>query len=211
MSFSDHPPESSRKRKNRRNGDHRNGALSTRERLEASALRIVTLRSHTRAELRKKLRAKKYPGEDIDTLLDRFERNGYIDDGAAARSWVRRRLQARPMGRRAMAAELRGIGVSTEIAEAALAEGYGEGGEAESALRAAEKRLRVLDGKDKLRDRLLRFLMGRGFPAGVCIRAVEDALASACGTGLEAGGTGGETGRETDDFLNTSADFEPFS
>ncbi len=173
------------KRKNRRNGGHRNDALSSFERMKVSALRIITLRSHTRAELRKKLQAKRYPREDIDTLLDRFERIGYIDDDAAARSWVRRRLQARPMGRRAMAAELRGIGVSTEIAEAALAEGYGEAGEAESALRAAEKRLRALDGKDKLRDRLLRFLMGRGFPSGVCLRAVEDALTGAAGAGHE--------------------------
>ncbi|MBT3353194.1 MAG: regulatory protein RecX [Nitrospinaceae bacterium] len=150
------------------------GLASVRERMEASALRILALRSHTRYELGRKLRGRKFPGAEIEALLHRYEEIGYLNDEAAARSWVRRRLRARPMGRRSMARELSGIGVSQEIAELALAEGYGEEGELESARRAAQKRLKAFRGKDKLRERLLRFLQGRGFPAGVSIEVVDE-------------------------------------
>jgi len=147
---------------------------SVQERMEASALRILALRSHTRAELGRKLKGRKFPGTEIEALLLRYEEIGYLDDEAAARSWVQRRLRARPMGLRSMARELSGIGVSPEIAELALAEGYGEGGELVSARRAAHKRLKALRGKDKLRERLLRFLQGRGFPVVICIEAADE-------------------------------------
>ena len=149
--------------------------------METSALRILALRSHTRFELRRKLLGRKFPRGAVEALLDRYAEIGYLDDEAAARSWVRRRLNARPMGRRAMARELGGIGVSAEIAERALAEGYREGGEIECARRAARKRLKALRGKDKLRERLLRFLKGRGFPAGVCIQAADEAAGAPYG------------------------------
>lgn len=147
---------------------------AVRERMEASALRILALRSHTRAELGRKLRGRKFPAAEIEALLHRYEEIGYLDDEAAARSWVRRRLRARPMGLRSMARELSGIGVSPEIAERALAEGYSEEGELESARRAARKRLKAFRGKDKLRERLLRFMQGRGFPAVICIEVVDE-------------------------------------
>lgn len=150
------------------------GPASVRERMEASALRILALRSHTRAELGRKLKGRKFPGAEIEALLHSYEEIGYLDDEAAARNWVRRRLRARPMGRRSMARELSGIGVSLEIAERAMAEGYGEEGELESARRAARKRLKAFRGKDKLRERLLRFLQGRGFPAMLCIEAADE-------------------------------------
>ncbi len=85
-------------------------------------MRILALRSHTRAELGRKLKGRKFPGAEIEALLLRYEEIGYLDDEAAARNWVRRRLRDRPMGRRSMARELSGIGVSPEIAELALAE-----------------------------------------------------------------------------------------
>ncbi len=75
-----------------------------------------------------------------------------------------------------MEQELKGIGASPEIIEEAIAEAYGEGGEIEYARRAGEKRLKGLGGKDKLRERLLRFLMGRGFRPGVCFQVADEVL-----------------------------------
>ena len=75
-----------------------------------------------------------------------------------------------------MVQELRGIGASDEIIEETIAEAYGEEGEIEHARRAAGKRLKGLEGKDKLRERLLRFLMGRGFAPGVCFQVTDEIL-----------------------------------
>ena len=152
------------------------GSASDEEKMEASAVRILALRSHTRSELRKKLRGRKFPHDEIEALLERFTRSGYLDDTAAARNWARRRLRARSMGTRSMVQELRGIGASDEIIEETIAEAYGEEGEIEHARRAAGKRLKGLEGKDKLRERLLRFLMGRGFAPGVCFQVADEIL-----------------------------------
>ncbi|MFP6868604.1 MAG: regulatory protein RecX [Nitrospinota bacterium] len=159
--------------------------------MERSALRILALRSNTRAELRRKLRGRGFPPGGIEALLERFEKIGYLDDEATARNWVRRRLKVRPMGRRSMEGELRRIGASNPIIEGAIGDAYGEGGELDCALRAARKRLKTLGGKDKLRERLLRFLNGRGFPASVCIQAAKDAASVPGFSGEgESGGSG---------------------
>lgn len=80
------------------------------------------------------------------------------------------------MGRRSMAEELRGLGIHDSIIESVIREAYGGGAELEHARRAAGKKLKGLEGKDMLRERLLRFLQGRGFSAQICIQAADEVL-----------------------------------
>lgn len=87
---------------------------------------------------------------------------------------MRRRIRTRPIGRRLMEREIKGLGVSAEIVKEALSEVYEGEAELEHARRAAEKRLKALEGKDKLKERMLRFLKGRGFPAQICLQAAAD-------------------------------------
>ena len=94
-----------------------------------------------------------------------------------------------------MEQELRGIGASSEIIEEVIGETYGEGGELDYARRAAGKRLKGLGGKDKLRERLLRFLMGRGFRPGVCFQVADEVLGARERQG-PAAGRGPDTGQE---------------
>ncbi len=149
---------------------------SISERMEASALRILAIRSHPRAELHRKLRQRSFPNDRIEALLDRLESMGYLNDAEAARSWVNRRVRTRPMGRRSMAQELKRLGLSDSIIEDTISQAYEGEAELEHARRAAEKKLKSLGGKDKLRDRLLRFLQGRGFSAQICFQAADDVL-----------------------------------
>ncbi|MFC1492212.1 regulatory protein RecX [Nitrospinota bacterium] len=149
------------------------------EKIETSALRILALRSHTQAELRRKLHQRGFPHHEVEAVLGRLKQIGYLDDESAARSWVRRRLRSRPMGLRLMEQEFQRLGVSPSILKSAISEAYEEGAELEYARRAAWKRLKGLEGKDKLRERLLRFLRGRGFPAAICFQAADEALGGA--------------------------------
>ncbi|MEK6709717.1 MAG: regulatory protein RecX [Nitrospinota bacterium] len=153
--------------------------------MRAAALRLLSRRAHTRSELREKLRLRGFGGAELDALLGRFAEIGYLNDAAAARAWARRRLEGRPMGRRLLREDLHGRGIAPALAEEVLAECYGEGEEQRLALRAARKRLAALGGRDGARGRLLRHLQGRGFPAGVCIHAAQEALGSS-GDGLDA-------------------------
>jgi len=155
--------------------------LPPSERMKTAALRLLSRRAHTRSELRRKLRLRDFAGGEIESLLDRFTELGYLDDAAAARAWARGRLEGRPMGRRLLEEELRGRGLSPSILRAVLEELYGEGEERRLAVAAARKRARSL-GKDdpqRARQRLLRHLLGRGFPMGICIQAADDALNTA--------------------------------
>ncbi len=146
------------------------------ERMEASAIRILANRSHTRAELRRKLHQRSFPKNQIEDLLDRLESIGYLNDAEAARNWAARRIRSRPMGRRSMEQELKRLGLSDSIIEDAVSRTYEDRTELEHARRAAEKRLKALGGKDKVRDRLLRFLQGRGFSVQICFQAAENVL-----------------------------------
>ena len=82
------------------------------------------------------------------------------------------------MARLLMVQEIKRLGLSESIIEDTISQAYEDGAELEHARRAVEKRLKGLGGKDKLRDRLLRFLQGRGFSVGICFQVVDDALES---------------------------------
>jgi regulatory protein len=85
------------------------------------AVQLLATRPHFRRELEAKLRQRGFPGEEIDEVLNRLTDQGYLDDHAAARSFVEARL-ARGEGRTRLQAELAKRGAPEEAIEAALAE-----------------------------------------------------------------------------------------
>ena len=75
------------------------------------------------------------------------------------------------MGRRLLAMELRGKGIAAPLLETVLDEFFSAGSEEEFARLAARKRLRRGGGEkdSRSRERLIRFLLGRGFPQAICV------------------------------------------
>lgn len=84
------------------------------------ALRLLALRDHSRAELRRKLLRRGCSEEEVAQALERLRGAGQLDDAEFARGLVRRRSKER--GVVAIAAELAAKGVPREKAEAALDE-----------------------------------------------------------------------------------------
>ncbi|HUH13151.1 MAG TPA: RecX family transcriptional regulator, partial [Longimicrobiales bacterium] len=95
-------------------------AADQRHRARAAALRLLAVRARSRAELRRRLRARQLPEEVIEDTLASLEGAGLVDDDAFARSFTRDRIRLRPRGRAAIAAELRARGVAAAAAEAAV-------------------------------------------------------------------------------------------
>jgi len=85
------------------------------------AVQLLAARPHFRQELAAKLRQRGFPGEEIETALDRLAEQGYLDDRAAARSLVESRA-ARGEGRARLRAELLRRGAPEDAAEETLAE-----------------------------------------------------------------------------------------
>ncbi|WP_308200899.1 regulatory protein RecX [Actinoplanes sp. M2I2] len=153
-------------------------AQSESDRAREICLRQLAVRPRTRAELAKVLTRKEISEEVIAEVLDRYDEVGIIDDAAFARAWVASRHHGRGLARRALANELRQRGVDAEVAGEAL-ETVDDDDEAATARALVDRKLRTATGApDALFRRLVAMLARKGYPAGVAIRAVKDALAA---------------------------------
>jgi regulatory protein len=131
----------------------------------------------SRAQLRQALDRRLVPPDVADEVLDRLEEVKLVDDSAFASGYVRYRQQERGLARRALAHELRTKGVDDETAQAALDEIDTEQ-ELETAKALVRRRLpgtRGLERNVRIR-RLAGMLARKGYPGGLAMAVVRDAL-----------------------------------
>ncbi|WFE27466.1 regulatory protein RecX [Solwaraspora sp. WMMD791] len=141
-------------------------------------LRQLAVRPRTRAELAAALRRRGISDETAGAVLDRYDEVGMIDDAAFARAWVSSRHHGRGLARRNLAVELRQRGVDPQVARDAL-DGLDEQTERATAEELVARKLRTARGApDVLFRRLVAMLARKGYPAGVAVPVVRDALAA---------------------------------
>ncbi len=142
-------------------------------------LRQLSVRPRTRAELATALRKRGVDDEVATTVLNRYDEVGLIDDAAFARAWVSSRHHGKGLARRALANELRQRGVEQEFVAAALDDLDGDT-EAATARALVDRKLRSMGSAapDAVFRRLVSMLARKGYPPGVAISAVKDALAA---------------------------------
>jgi len=144
--------------------DEEIAALQEADVLEAAyakALRFLSYRPRSEAEMVRYLEGKGLAPADLAAVLERLRRSGWVDDHTFAQTWVENREVFRPRSRRALAAELRQKGVPAESIQGAV----GQVDEEAAARRAAQgrvRRLRILPWPE-FRNRLSSYLARRGF------------------------------------------------
>ncbi|MFI1421475.1 recombination regulator RecX [Streptomyces sp. NPDC020731] len=147
------------------------------ERARAICLRLLTGTPRTRKQLADALRKREIPDEVAEEVLSRFEEVGLINDSAFADAWVESRHHGRGLARRALARELRTKGVDPTLIDAAVSRLDSEQ-EEETARELVARKLRATRGLD--RDKRLRRLAGmlarKGYPEGLALRVVRQAL-----------------------------------
>ncbi|MGW1160923.1 recombination regulator RecX [Streptomyces sp. NPDC002519] len=147
------------------------------ERARAICLRLLTGSPRTRRQLADALRKREIPDDVAEEVLSRFEEVGLIDDGAFADAWVESRHHGRGLARRALARELRTKGVDSALIDEAVGQLDTEQEEA-TARELVARKLRATRGLD--RDKRLRRLAGmlarKGYPEGMALRVVRQAL-----------------------------------
>ncbi|MEW1656256.1 MULTISPECIES: recombination regulator RecX [unclassified Streptomyces] len=147
------------------------------EQARAICLRLLTGRPRTRRQLADALRERGIPEEAAEEVLARFEDVGLIDDAAFADAWVESRHHGRGLARRALARELRTKGVDSALIDQAVGRLDVEQEEA-TARELVDRKLRASRGLD--RDKRLRRLAGmlarKGYPEGLALRVVRQAL-----------------------------------
>ena len=141
-------------------------------------LNQLAVRPRTRAELAAALQRRGVADDVAAAVLDRYDEVGIIDDQAFAHAWVSSRHHGRGLARRALASELRRKGVDTDAVGAALAEVDDET-EAGTARTLVDRKLRLDRGTDPavLFRRLVGMLGRKGYPPGLAVRVVKEALA----------------------------------
>ena len=144
----------------------------------AICLRLLTQAPRTRFQLAAALDKRGVPREAADRVLMRFTEVGLVDDAAFAAAWVRSRQAVRGMARRALAHELRQRGVDEQVVDEALTAVDPEDEWATARGLVARKlpSTRGLDRPARMR-RLAGLLERKGYPSGVALQVVREALA----------------------------------
>jgi regulatory protein len=151
------------------------------DRCYAAALRILGHRFNSVAELKQKLRAKKFEREIIDQTISRLREEKWLDDERFADAYVRTRQQ-RKIGPRRIARELSAAGVDRETARDAIAQYADEERELADLKALYEKRSRLLirrHGPQYLktpegRKKLAAYLLNQGYDAALVERVIKE-------------------------------------
>jgi regulatory protein len=141
----------------------------------AAALRLLTTRARTRAELRQRLEDRGFEAAAVAETLDRLERVGLVDDAALAGTVAAGRAE-RGLDAPAIAAELRDRGVDPVVAERAANAAVPAEDRADRCRQVAEARLAQLAGlpaPTQLR-RLAAYLARRGYPPELAESVARD-------------------------------------
>lgn len=121
------------------------------------AVKYLGVRMRSEYEIKQYLHTKGYEDADIAEVLQILREYKYVDDLAYAGAFIRDRLNFNPCGSKKMYAELRKRGINGNIINQALADNMCAEIEAEAAEKVALKQ------RTDSREKLLRYLLGRGF------------------------------------------------
>ena len=136
--------------------------------LKGRALRLLSGREHSRAELVRKLaRYEEIPGS-LAQALDELEAKGFISEQRVIASLLHRR--AGKLGNARLKQELQGKGLAPAAVGAAMADL--QGSEAARALAVWQKKFGMPAPDAPAAARQMRFLASRGFSAEVIRRVV---------------------------------------
>ena len=129
------------------------------------ALRYLTVRPHSRRELWRKMREKGHRSEVINQVLDHLENVELVNDEQFTRLFIQNELRLRPVGKLLLIQKLVQRGIPREMYEPLLKELLPDEEEIEIARSLVKKFLKShsRDKGDKLKEKLVRYLQGKGF------------------------------------------------
>ena len=143
------------------------------EAIHASAMRIISIRPHSAAELRRKLLAKGADGATVDRIVTRLTDVDLINDARFARDFVEFGFLRKSWGSRKIRASLGQRGIDRAVIEDALGSPDVAGMEEEAARRFVDKRLRGGDTSVEHARKISAQLVARGFGWDIVSRVIR--------------------------------------
>ena len=137
--------------------------------LKGRALRLLSQREHSRAELERKLAPHEDEPGALAGALDELQARGFIDEGRVVQSVLHQR--AARLGAARVRQELQTKGIGAEAIAEAVA-GL-QGSELERAGALWQRRFGTPPADAKERARQMRFLLSRGFSGDIAARVLR--------------------------------------
>lgn len=138
-----------------------------------AALRFLTYRARSEAEVRRRLSQKPYCPEIIQRVIEALRQQRYLDDSSFAQEWRANREQHHPRAQRMVQQELRGLGVSTAVILDSLDGFSDEANSYAAGLKLARKLASRNFSDEDFRRRISSLLQRRGFSYGMVQATVE--------------------------------------
>jgi regulatory protein len=135
----------------------------------ARAFKLLSLRDHSRRELRDKLLHKGFSNSAIEKTIENLEELGYLDDQKFGKDYVRYCQVIRNLGISAIRAELFKKGITGYSADEALQE-YSEELEKEKTIEITRKKFE--QGKSK--EQVYHYLSRKGYPLDTIFDAIKE-------------------------------------
>ena len=138
----------------------------SRERTMNRAVKLLTAKQRSVAELRERLLEKAWTNAEIvERVIEKLQEYGYLDDRKYATDLALSKLRQRPQGKRKLQQSMSQKKLDREIRDEAIVAAFEKIPEADLIDRAIEKRLR-LKGRPETREETKRFydhLLRQGF------------------------------------------------
>jgi regulatory protein len=146
------------------------------QKLYALALKVLSHRPYSTAELEKKLLDYSGDTSALHVILQRLTDSGYLNDRTYIEVFAHSRRDRKLQGRSRIEYELRGKGLNPKLIHEVLDKAYSEADDSELMKRALEKKLRSLSapiGAKKI-ARLYNYLLRQGFQAEAIHRELHE-------------------------------------
>lgn len=144
------------------------------ERIHTSAMRIISIRPHSAAELRRKLQAKGADHATIDRVVHRLIEVDLINDATFARDYVEFAFLRKSWGKRKVWAGLMQRGIDRALIEEVLGSPDAARMEQEAARRFVDKQTRGGNASEESIQKISSKLVARGFGWDVVSQVIKD-------------------------------------
>ncbi len=140
----------------------------------ASAVRLLSGKRLTRAQLVQKLRDRGFAPDAIETAVSRCEEKRYIDDRTFAELYVKSVLERKPVGPMRLLRDLLRHGIDQSVARAAIGD---VDDDEEQRIERALRKLEIMRPEDRF-DQLAKRLQRMGYGPPAIARALRRRAAS---------------------------------
>jgi len=134
---------------------------------------LLKYRLRTTKEIKERLKKKRFEDSVIEKVIEYLQEHNYINDREFAYTFIKEKLE-RGFGIKKVISDLKRLGIHHSLAEEVLEEAKKEFNQQKILRRLIAKLYRRYKDKKKKREKIIRYLLQRGFSYDEILRYLEE-------------------------------------